>query len=43
MYIIAYSYELENQKDYDLEIEPPEALASFFRDSGEHLLSPLSY
>jgi hypothetical protein len=43
MYIVTYSYELENQKDYDIEIDPPEAIASFFRDSGEHRLSPLSY
>jgi len=43
MYIITYSYELENQKDYDLEIDPPDEIATFFRDSGEHPISPLSH
>jgi hypothetical protein len=43
MYIITYTYKLEQLKDYELQVEPPEEMRDFFRNSGVYPLSILSY
>jgi len=43
MYMIAYKYELENLKDYELEVEVPRELTSFFRRGGKNPLPLLSH
>jgi hypothetical protein len=35
MYIISYMSTLENQKNYEIEIEAPEEHGAFFRGGGE--------
>jgi hypothetical protein len=43
MYIISYEHDLEKLKNYENQIEPPEAMKAFFRYGDESLLSLLSY
>ena len=39
MYMITYEYEIENIKDFELEVKPPAKAEGFFRSSGKNPLS----
>jgi hypothetical protein len=43
MYMITLSFELENQKDHELTIEPPPEMAGFFRGGGAYPPPPIPY